>query len=76
MRSPVNEVDIDKDLWFRVCNEYLALPGLGLTVPQASRLWSTDFVSSQQVLDALVDAAFLNRRDGRYVRADTRRTSV
>jgi hypothetical protein len=75
MGSRLREVDVDKDLWFRVCNEYLELPGLGLTVPQASRLWSTDLVSSQQVLDALVDASFLNRRDGRYVRADARRTS-
>jgi hypothetical protein len=76
MGSRLREVDVDKDLWFRVCNEYLELPGLGLTVPQASRLWSADLVSSQQVLDALVDAAFLYRRDGRYVRADTRRISA
>ena len=75
MSSPMREIDIDKDLWSRVCTEYLALPGLGLTVPQASRLWSTDRVSSQQVLDALVDASFLNRRDDRYVRADVRRRS-
>jgi hypothetical protein len=76
MGSRMMEVDVDKDLWFRVCNEYLELPGLGLTVPQASRLWSADLVSSQQVLDALVAAAFLYRRDGRYVRADTRRISA
>ena len=76
MRIPVKEVDVDKELWARVCHEYLELPGLGLTVPQASRLWSTDLVSSQHVLDALVDAAFLSRREGRYVRAETRRISA
>jgi hypothetical protein len=72
MASQVKEVDLDRDLWFRICNEYRELPGLELTVPQASRLWSTDPVSSQQVLDALVDAAFLHRRDGRYVRTEAR----
>jgi len=75
MGSLLKDVDIDPDLWVRVCNEYLEMPGLNLTVPQASRLWSTDPVSSQQVLDALVDAAFLDRRDGCYVRAETGRMS-
>jgi hypothetical protein len=72
----LKDVDVDRDLWMRVCNEYLELPGLGLTVPQASRLWSTDLASSRHVLDALVDAAFLSRCDGCYVRADTGRTSA
>jgi sigma54-dependent transcription regulator len=76
MGSALKEVDIDQDLWLRVCHEYTEMPGLGLTVLQASRLWSTDLVSSQQVLDALVDAAFLDVRDGRYVRAETDHVSA
>jgi hypothetical protein len=76
MGSEVKNGDVDRDLRTRICNEYLEMPGLGLTVPQASRLWSTDVVSSRQVLDALVDAAFLNLQEGRYVRAHADRISA
>ena len=76
MGSLLKEVDIDRDLWVRVCSEYLEMPGLGLTVPQASRLWNTDLASTRQVLDALVESAFLHRRDGCYVRVETGRMAA
>jgi hypothetical protein len=53
--------------------EYLELPGLHLTLPQARRLWGLDEVTSQAVFAALVDARFLKQtRTGAYVLADSR----
>ena len=51
--------------------EYLEVPGLHLTLPQARRLWGLDEVTSEAVFAALVDICFLRRtRAGAYVRAD------
>ena len=60
----------------RVQGEFREMPGLRLTPAQASRLWGLDAVSSQALLDALVDARFLLRRsDGTFMRpTDTERT--
>jgi hypothetical protein len=55
----------------RVREEYLEMPGLGLTLAQACRLWGTDATAGQRVLDALVQTAFLRRSGSRYVRADS-----
>jgi hypothetical protein len=43
----------------RVRAEFTDLPGLELTLPQASRLWSLGVDDCRSVLDALVDAGFL-----------------
>lgn len=52
----------------RVRGEYYEMPGLGLTVAQASRLWHVDAATCQAVLSRLVSEDFLYRtRDGRYV---------
>jgi hypothetical protein len=49
--------------------EYLEVPGLHLTRLQAEGLWGLDTLTSEALLDALVDARFLRRtRDGRYTR--------
>jgi hypothetical protein len=49
--------------------EYLEVPGLRLTRQQAEGLWGLDTLTSEALLDALVDARFLWRtRDGRYTR--------
>jgi len=53
----------------RVQGEFREMPGLRLTPAQASRLWGLDAVSSQALLDALVDARFLFRTtDGAFMR--------
>jgi hypothetical protein len=53
----------------RVQGEFREMPGLRLTPAQASRLWGLDSVSSQALLDALVDARFLLRtHDGAFMR--------
>jgi hypothetical protein len=50
--------------------EYLEIPGLHLTKPQAQRLWGLDPYTCDALLDALVAAQFLrcNHR-GAYVLA-------
>ena len=68
--------DIDANLLLRVFGEYVEMPGLRLTVPQASRLWNVNLSLSAQVLDRLVDAAFLRRSGSCYVRADSGRVGV
>jgi len=67
------EHDVAAKLLIRVYGEYIEMPGLQLTVPQASRLWNVNLSLSAQVLDRLVDAAFLRRSGTCYVRADSGR---
>ena len=55
----------------RICGEYLEMPGLRLTLPQAQRLWNLDALVCEALMGALVDARFLTRMgDGAFVRAD------
>ncbi len=43
----------------RVRGEYLEMPGLSLTAPQAGRLWSIDSEATRCLLEALVAQKFL-----------------
>jgi hypothetical protein len=43
----------------RVRSEFMEMPGLQLTVPQASRLWGLDLSASRLVIDTLVETSFL-----------------
>ena len=53
----------------RVCGEYLEMPGLRLTQPQAQRLWGLDEPICTQVLEFLVEVKFLQRSGvGSYAR--------
>lgn len=55
----------------RVQGEFLEMPGLRLTQPQARRLWGLDAASCDALLGALVDANFLFRtRDGAFMRVE------
>lgn len=58
------------ELMLVVQAEYLEIPGLNLTKPQARRLWDLDPLTCDALLDALVAAQFLrcNHR-GAYVLA-------
>jgi hypothetical protein len=59
------------DVLNRVQGEFLEMPGLRLTEPQARRLWGLDAASCGALLDALVDAKFLFRtRDGAFMRVE------
>jgi hypothetical protein len=56
----------------RVQGEFLEMPGLRLTAPQARRLWNLDAVMCEALLSALVDANFLFRtRDGAFMRVES-----
>ena len=51
--------------------QFMELPGLRLTLHQAARLLHIDRVMSEDVINILLDAAFLRRMpDGTVVRAD------
>ncbi len=55
----------------RVQGEFLEMPGLRLTVPQARRLWGLDAISCDQLLGTLVEAQFLFKtRGGAFMRVD------
>jgi hypothetical protein len=55
----------------RVQGEFLEMPGLRLTEPQARRLWGLDAASCSALLGALVDAKFLFKtRDGAFMRVE------
>jgi len=62
--------DVPRDqILRRIRGEYLEMPGLSLTIPQAQRLWGLDRSSCEQLLDALEEAHFLQRtRDGAFAR--------
>ncbi len=45
----------------RIRAEFIEMPGLRLTVPQASRLWGLDASVCEAVIEALVTQAFLRR---------------
>jgi hypothetical protein len=45
----------------RVRNEFVEMPGLRLSVPQAMRLWGLGAEECHRVIDALVEASFLKR---------------
>ena len=51
--------------------EYLDLPRLALTLPQAARLWNVDERTCRAALKALSASGFLTQRDdGRFARRD------
>jgi hypothetical protein len=55
----------------RVQCEFLEMPGLRLTGPQARRMWGLEPAACDALLGALVDAKFLFRtRDGAFMRVE------
>jgi hypothetical protein len=57
-----------ESLVVRVRGEYREMPGLGLTVAEACRLWQIDTFTCESVLERLVREAFLLKTDkGRYL---------
>jgi hypothetical protein len=62
---------IDDGLLARVKSEFMEMPGLRLTAPQARRLWGLDEARCDELLTALIDAQFLFRtRDGAFMRIE------
>jgi hypothetical protein len=65
--------DTDVTGWLRLIRaEYLEMPGLSLTTPEARRFWGLDEATIDALLSALVNQKFLRRTSrNAYVRADT-----
>ncbi len=62
------------DIVRRIQGEFLEMPGLRLTEPQARRLWALEPSLCSAVLTALVEDGFLLRtREGAFVRVDAGR---
>lgn len=56
----------------RVRGEFLEMPGLRLTQPQARKLWGLDEALCDALLGALIDAKFLfQTRDGAFMRVES-----
>ena len=66
----------DIDLLARICCEYYEMPGMQLTLAQASRLWDLDVETTSRLLDVLVDASFLRRVGPYYLRSESGRLSA
>ena len=49
----------DDHLHVRIRAEFMEMPGLKLTIPQAARLFNLDAVRCERVLGALVDSGAL-----------------
>jgi hypothetical protein len=73
MQHSDDERTIDVNLLARICGEYTEMPGLQLTLAQASRLWNLQPSASSHALERLVAVSFLRRSGDRYVRADSGR---
>ena len=60
---------IGDDLVQRVRSEFLEMPGLQLSVPQACRLWGLDATTCGTLMEQLVKSKFLHRtRAGGFAR--------
>jgi hypothetical protein len=67
----VSRVRLHEEIVSRVRGEFLEMPGLRLTEPQARRLWALEPSLCSAILSELVDNGFLLRtRDGAFVRVD------
>lgn len=64
----------DQDLYCRVCAEFAEMPGLSLTLAQASRLFQLDAARCERVLDALVRRGELTQRGRTFRRPGGMRT--
>jgi hypothetical protein len=63
----------DDHLHVRVRAEFMEMPGLKLTIPQAARLFNLDAASCERVLGALVDSGALSTAGDVFMRADSGR---
>jgi hypothetical protein len=56
----------------RVQSDFIEMPGLRLTLPQAARLWAYDVRFCRAVLSSLVETRFLVWSRDRFIRAEGR----
>ena len=58
----------ERDLHHRIQAEFVEMPGLSLTLPQASRLFHLERTQCERVLGTLVDRHLLARSGTMFVR--------
>jgi len=64
------------DVVQRIQAEFMEMPGLKLTLPQAARLFGMDTCESRRALSELIEGGFLRlNRNGVYVRRPCSRCS-
>ena len=64
-----SRIIVSEQILHHICGEYLEMPGLQLTRPQAQRLWGLDEQTCAALLESLTEEKFLYRRpDGMYAR--------
>ena len=73
---PVNLTDDDLELHMRVLAEFREMPGLRLTLGQASRVFDIEPARCRQVLGLLVDAGCLATDGKAFAAADGGRRSA
>jgi hypothetical protein len=75
MTDMAERPDVERAL-ARIREEYLEMPGMRLTLPQACRLFGLDEPAGRRALETLVNAAFLRCAGGSYARADSGREAL
>ena len=58
---PPDDLKGAQSLLARIRGEYREMPGLCLTLPEASRLWQIDRTACTRILEGLVAEKFLSR---------------
>lgn len=59
VKTPAMNNVTSNELVHRVRGEFMEMPGLRLSLPQAQRLWGLDSTRCEAVLNALVDSGIL-----------------
>ena len=60
--------DVDSDLAVRIRAEFAEMPGLKLTLPQASRLFNVERIRCQRILEGLVTRGDLSTSGESFLR--------
>lgn len=69
-REERGEINALSELSSRIEAEFVEMPGLSVTLPQAQRLWAADRHTCQSVFDRLIARGVVRRTErGRFVRA-------
>lgn len=66
----------DRELHVRITGEFREMPGLTLTLAQASRLFSVDPARCERVLGSLVQGGVLSTNGRAFARAGTGRLAA
>lgn len=66
--TPAHTLNQEHDIHLRIQAEFVEMPGLRLTLPQASRLFHLERTVCERVLGTLVDKRLLSQSGAMFVR--------